>query len=146
MIPSAYPLDGGFWRTANGNFLEMAVLEWCKLLADRRGAHFWKNVVSDPAAFEAGLLRRLRLDTAAFEGEIDDMRRYRDHYIAHADSDPKIYVPHLDVAKRAVWFYFAHVVNQEVNSADLTGFPLDLDAGYKQCEEEAKAIYRHSGS
>jgi len=36
---------GNFWRTTDGNFLDMAVLEWCKLFADPRGKHYWKKVI-----------------------------------------------------------------------------------------------------
>src|SRR5271165_4315169 len=30
-----------FWVTANGNFLDHCVLEWCKLFGDERGEHYW---------------------------------------------------------------------------------------------------------
>jgi hypothetical protein len=49
--------SGNFWRVVNGNFLDICVLEWCKLFADQRGKHYWGTIVKDPAGFKAGLLR-----------------------------------------------------------------------------------------
>ena len=40
-----------FWVTVNGNFLDQCVLEWAKLLGDRRGDHHWMQIVSDPTKF-----------------------------------------------------------------------------------------------
>jgi hypothetical protein len=127
----------------NGNFVDMCVLEWCKLFADRNGKHFWGTVVTAPDSFKAGL-RHLRLDEGAFQNKIEEMRRLRDKHIAHQDSDSIGYTPKLDIAKKAVWFYHAQVVNQEANRADLERLPVELDAGYAECEEEAKAIYRRA--
>ncbi len=28
-----------FWVNANGNFIDVCVLEWCKLFGDKRGQH-----------------------------------------------------------------------------------------------------------
>jgi hypothetical protein len=40
-----------FWVTMNVNFLDQAALEWCKLLSDKRGQHYWGNIVTDSAQF-----------------------------------------------------------------------------------------------
>ena len=34
-----------FGATVNGNMLDIAVLEWCKLFADRKARHHWKRFV-----------------------------------------------------------------------------------------------------
>jgi len=132
-----------FWRVVNGNFLDMCVLEWCKLFADKKGKYYWGKVVTDAAGFKASLLSHLGSDEEAFQKEIEIMRKYRDKFVAHLDSDNTGVYPALDVAKKAVWYYHAHVVNQ-AKPTDLTELPLELDAGYKHCEEEAKAVYQRS--
>lgn len=38
-------LGGNFWTGINGNCLDIAVLEWCKLFADRKDPHHWKKIV-----------------------------------------------------------------------------------------------------
>jgi hypothetical protein len=89
------------------------VLEWCKLFADKQGKHYWKKIVTDAESFEAGLLQHLDLDTATFQSEVDAMRRYRDKFFAHLDSEYTMNIPRLDVAKQSVWFYHAYIVNHE---------------------------------
>ncbi len=133
--------NGNFWRQVNGNFLDMCVLEWCKLFADEKAKHYWRKIVTDPYAFKAGLLKCLGLEDAAFSGHIQVMRSYRDKWVAHLDSDRSGMYPALHLAKKAIWFYYAWVVKYEAQSADLEAFPKELDEGYLKCEEEANAVY-----
>lgn len=60
--------NANFWRLANSDFIDVCVLEWCKLFADERGKHHWKAVVTNPVEFKAGLLDRVKLDDASFNG------------------------------------------------------------------------------
>jgi hypothetical protein len=137
---------GNFWRVVNGNFIDMCVLEWCKLFADKRAKHCWGKIVSDTVDFKARLLRHLQLDEVAFNKQIDIIRKYRDKFVAHLDSDYSTMIPTLDVAKKAIWFYHSYIVRNEAKPGDLAGLPTDLDAGYKQCEREASAIYNRVSS
>ena len=70
------------------------------------------------------------------------MREYRDKWVAHSDSERAGFYPALEVAKKAVWFYYGHVVKHEAASEDLTEFTPGLDLGYKHCEREAEAVYQ----
>jgi len=135
---------GNFWRAANGNFIDICVLEWCKLFTDSNGKHHWRNIVSDPTQFKTQLLDHLGIDEAAFQREIAAARRYRDKFLAHLDSAEVMNIPILDIAKKAVWFYHAHVVEHEVTPGDLDGLPVELDTGYAQCERQAEATYEHN--
>jgi hypothetical protein len=132
-----------FWRAVSGNFVDMCVLEWCKLFADKKGKHYWENIVADPSAFRLDLLQHLGIDEAELEDEIAVMLRYRDKFLAHLDSDLIMNIPALERAKKAVWFYYNHILEDEaLNSA---GLPNDLDAGYAQTQEEARKVYRKAG-
>jgi len=139
-----YAQRGNFWRAANGNFIDMSVLEWCKLFADPQGKHHWNKIVSDPVGFKRELLNHLGIDEAAFQAEIEAMRKYRDKFLAHLDSENVMQIPVLDVAKNAVWFYHSYIVQHEAQPGDLDGLPVELDHGYTQCEEEAHAIYERN--
>jgi AbiU2 len=138
-LANAHPI---FWRAVNNNFLDMCVLEWCKLFAAKSGKHYWGNIVTDAQKFEADLLRHLGCDAAAFEKEIKTMRHYRDKFVAHQDLEYTVILPTLDVAKKAVWFYHAHIVNHEVKPGDLSQLPVDIERGYDYEEQEARAVYR----
>jgi len=63
------------------------VLEWCKLLGDEKDKHFWRNVVTDQRAFEANLLANLAMTASDFVDLAKKMRRYRDKFVAHLDSE-----------------------------------------------------------
>jgi len=137
-----------FWTTVNGNCLDVCVLEWCKLLGDGNGPHHWRQIVGDPANFEAGLLRQLGMNADGFRKHIEEMRRYRDKFIAHLDSELVMNIPNLDIPKTAVWFYHQHVVSQEIGPDDLSGIDVDkwqsianLDRYFEGRWNEAKQIY-----
>jgi len=139
-----YAQRGNFWRAVSGNFIDMCVLEWCKLFADPNGKYHWSRIVSDPAKFKRELLAHLGTDDAAFQREIEAMRKYRDKFIAHLDSDDVMTIPLLDIAKKAVWFYHSYIAQHEAQSGDLDGLPVELELGYTQCELEAQRVYERN--
>ena len=134
----------GFWTPASANFLDISVLEWCKLLGDEKDKHFWRNVVTDPAAFEASLLANLGMTASDFEGLAKKMRRYRDKFVAHLDSDAKMDIPPLAAALAANSFYHGHIVKAEAAAGDLFGLADTSEKfarGYEQCFTEAQRAY-----
>jgi|HubBroStandDraft_6_1064221.scaffolds.fasta_scaffold00038_41 hypothetical protein len=140
--------DSQFWVTANGNFLDHCVLEWCKLFGDEKGEHYWGRIVSDPPAFEKGLLSALGITAVEFGAHIDKIRRYRDRFVAHLDSDKVMNIPDLQVAKESVVFYQKYILNEEAQAADLLG-PVpslnpcyDLNSLYERRLAEARREYR----
>jgi hypothetical protein len=82
------------------------------------------------------------LNKAGFEKEIQVMREYRDKFVAHLDSECGGTYPNFDVAKKAVWFYHAHIVNHEAKPDDLAELPVDLERGYRETEDEVEVVYR----
>lgn len=131
-----------FWRVANNNFLDMCVLEWCKLFAEKGGKHYWGKVIEDSATFETRLLSHLGLADEEFQGSITVMKGYRDRFVAHLDEDRTMIIPRMDVAQRAVWFYHGQIVSKEAAANDLVGLATDLDTGYKICMIEAQSVYQ----
>jgi hypothetical protein len=143
LISAAHP-QASFWRQANANFLDMCVLEWCKLMADKKGKHFWGRVVADPAQFAAGLHRHVGMNSSAFDNEIRVMRDYRDRFIAHLDDELVMDIPVLDAAQAAVWFYHAQISTREARIGELSGLPdtpEKLNDGYEKCIKEAKSAF-----
>jgi hypothetical protein len=135
-----------FWRQANSNFIDMCVLDWCKLFADKRAVHYWGKIVSDPRKFETDLLVKLNLTSHEFETLIDEIRFYRDKFVAHLDEHNEMNFPTLDLLAKAIWFYHAHLVTNEVQPGDLAGIPADtpdkLKRGYNQCIGEAERVFQ----
>nr|WP_294566448.1 hypothetical protein [uncultured Rhodopila sp.] len=143
-----------FWRQVNGNFLDMAVLDWCKLFGDpketpqkRLAKHHWRRVVSDPDAFEAGLLTQLGTDADGFAALIGKMRDYRDRFVAHLDNGLTMNIPELDPASAAVTFYHRHIVEREAQPGELDGLAgvAAFARGFGQCADEAAQVYQVGG-
>jgi hypothetical protein len=145
LLDAAHP-QASFWRVINGNFLDMCVLEWCKLFAEpRKGEHFWRRIVTDSAAFETQLHAQLGMTAAEFDALIEAMRRYRDKFVAHLDSDHVMHIPTFSAAQASVWLYHQQVVLHEATAGELAGLadtPDKLRLGYTQSIEEAEQAYR----
>jgi hypothetical protein len=74
------------------------------------------------------------------------IRFYRNKFIAHLDEHNVMGIPTLDLLAKAIWFYHAHVVTNEVQSGDLAGIPTDtpdkFNRGYDQCVDEAARVFQ----
>lgn len=136
-----------FWVTANGNFLDHCVLEWCKLFGDKAGEHYWGKIVSDPKSFERGMLSSLGITASEFKTHIESIRRYRDKFVAHLDSDKVMNIPDLEIAKKAVLFYQKYVLDVEAQASELFGPDAhlnpcyDLSSLYRRRLDEASKEY-----
>ena len=139
----ANPESGTFWNTVNGNFLDMCVLDWCKLFGERNGNYSWQRIVADPDAFRTDLLEYLGLVEDRFDEEIRIFREYRDKWVAHLDTDRKGLYPRLEIAKKAVWFYYECIGNEQV---DHVISPKTIEAGYRECEREASTVYQQAAT
>ncbi len=99
-----------FWINANSNFLEIAVLEWCKLFAELKGKHHWKLVITDHASFVAGLCRHLRMSEAEFHNYAEGVLRFRDKFIAHLDEEKIMYIPKTRIARKSAAYLYEHLL------------------------------------
>ena len=112
-----------FWMTLSNNSLDFAIVEWCKLVADGNDKHHWSKIVSEPKPFEEALLADTRVTEDAFVEYQKSVRRYRDKFVAHLDSDVTMDIPLLDLAEHAVRFYHAHLVAHEAEEGILRNLP-----------------------
>ena len=134
-----------FCITIFGNFIDMAVMEWCKLFGDRKSKHSWAKVLTDPSRFEAELLSHLGISPSELEGYVDEIRKYRDKWVAHLDDLHRTDIPSLERARAAVNFYHHYIVLHEARAPDLVGLPTDLADYYDHCLAEATSIYGRCG-
>ena len=127
----------------NGNFIDICVLEWCKLFGDLRDKHSWKRAVSDPKSFHDGLLQDLELTEAQFNAYVVEMRSYRDKYVAHLDSDERFNMPRLDIAKKSVAHLYNYLLDREDQSGYFVDAPRDGSQFYEDALKEGQAVYRN---
>ena len=95
-----------FWSNTYSNFIDMAVIEWCKLFADEKGKHHWRKTVSDPSIFMVGLLGKLNISQSEFDAYIDKCKLYRDKFLAHLDEEARMHIPYLKLAIESTTFLF----------------------------------------
>ncbi len=132
-------------RTINGNFLDMAVLEWCKLF--KRGEqHSWHEIVADPDEFRRELWAALHVDEAGYTEIWNEVTTYRDKFLAHLDGHRYMRLPVMDNVKASVMYYYSYLHRTDgegiVGHDDL---PSDLDAYYQQRSCEARQRYLRDG-
>ena len=130
-----------FWVNANGNFLDIAVLEWCKLFADTRGKHFWRKLISDPPCFWAGLLGALEMDGAQFDDYVNQMRTYRDKFVAHLDSEETMHIPQLQGAIDSSAYLYDHLLAHEEVDGCFHDAPRNATDFYARFRDEGEALY-----
>jgi hypothetical protein len=102
-------VDRQFWRFANGAFLDVAVMEWCKLFTERQtsrgGRHHWRAVIlADQTGFMGGLCVRLGVTEADFQNYARSVVRYRNKFVAHLDNEPTAYIPFMWAARSSAAF------------------------------------------
>jgi hypothetical protein len=131
-----------FWLQVNENFLDMCVLEWCKLFGSDKEKHHWSNVVTDARTFEAELLRHLGINDQQLKVQVKIMLRYRDQWVAHQDYKLTGLYPTLELPKKAIWFYYTWIVEHEgyTPSQDFP-FAEQLDDGYDKESLVANVVY-----
>ena len=133
--------DEQFWVTANGNFADITVLEWCKLFADAKGRHHWAKVVTDQSAFTAGLLSALGMTQQAFDEYIQSMRVLRDKFIAHLDDELEFTLPQLAAAKASTAYLYSHLLAHENDGDAFHDAPGDAEAFCQDFFDEASKVY-----
>lgn len=126
-----------FWVNANGNFLDIAVLEWCKLFAERDGKHHWKRIVPDRASFIIGLHEHLGFSPKQFQSYVSGVLRYRNKFVAHLDEERTMHIPQMRPARKAAAFLYDYLLRDPEARSCLADANL--------CASEFYAVmYRHA--
>lgn len=133
-----------FWIRANGNFLDIAVTEWCKVFADRKSKHHFARVVPEPATLLAGLTAALGMDEAAYDALIAGVREYRDKFVAHLDDLRVMNIPLMQPLLDSAIFVYDTLCTNEATVVHLTGLQPDAREFYDQRFAEALAEYRRA--
>jgi hypothetical protein len=130
-----------FWRTLNGNFIDVCVLEWCKLFGDLRAEHHWSKCISEKASFELGLYSSIGLSSSEFEVFRIDVRTYRDKFVAHLDERNQIRIPTLQPALDSARYLYEYLLSSENDGSTFGEAPTDAQAEYLRFLEEGRAAH-----
>lgn len=130
-----------FWVNTNGNFLDIAVLEWCKLFADIKGQHYYTRIVQDPNTFLNQLLATLNLTKTDFDNYVKEMKNYRDKFVAHLDKDLMMSIPRLGIARKSAKALYHHLLVQEVGTDTFHDAPRSASKLYRNFLTEGVKVY-----
>lgn len=125
----------------NGNFLDICVLEWYKLFGDKRGKYHWKKIIINQHAFLGGLLNATNLTEPEFDSYIEEMKTYRDKFVAHLDAEPVMHIPHLRVARKSVSFLYGYLLDCEEEDGCFGDAPPKASSFYKQFMRQGRQEY-----
>jgi hypothetical protein len=135
-------LKDQFWTNVNGNFLDISVLEWCKLFGDLHGKHYWGKIISEPQSFYAGMLHELKIKKPELETLRNEMQKYRDKFVAHLDSDKTMDIPsNLTLAQKSVEYLYAYIKTNEDEGKIFNDAPSNATVFYDQNLRDGKAVY-----
>lgn len=138
-----------FWRVIYGNFLDMAVIEWCKLFGsdhlDHQPVH-WKNVVpqAEQDTFRQQLLVELGMSLPEWRAYWNHLKDYRDNHAAHfnetflAPQNNPTY-PDFDIALRAAFFYYRWILDHMDTDARRR-YPADIEEYCARFSELAETV------
>lgn len=136
-----YPLTE-FNKTVNGNFIDICILEWCKLFGEHNEPHHWKNIVSNKERFKNGLLNRLETDSKGLDNYWNTVRTYRDEFVAHLDSAETMHIPKMDWAYKSVLYYFEEIIEEYQAGPMHSGTPINIEVYYQTSLTEANEFYK----
>lgn len=132
-----------FWRTVNGNFIDVAMLEWCKLFGDLNAKHHWSKSVTDSSGFCDGLYQRVRLTKEQFETYRLEVRQYRDKFVAHLDEHNQMAIPRLQIAIESVEYLYRYLLDVEDDVDAFHDAPRSPAVRYQERLQEGRSAHRY---
>ena len=130
----------GFWLSVHGNFVDVCVLEWCKLFGNQNGKFHWKNVMSNPDLFRQELLSMHGIGDAELKKLWKEVKDYRDDFVAHLEEQETTRIPNLNVPYLLIAFFFRELQASFPALKAESSLPLHFDRYYDQCLSEAKDV------
>lgn len=93
-----------FWTRINGNFLDVATLDWCKLFLDKNidkhspGEYCWKNIFNNHSEWLDVMYCETGINEQDFKKYGMDILNYRNKFLAHRDkNEMALYYPRTEI-------------------------------------------------
>jgi hypothetical protein len=131
-----------FLVTAHNNFLDVAILEWCKLFTDRAGVHHWRKSVTDQGAFSAALLAHVRCSEEEYRDYALSIKTYRDTFVAHLDEANDIDIPTMSIARLSTQFLYSWLLFTEDDCNAYHDAPQRPEEFYAVAHAHARKLLR----
>jgi hypothetical protein len=96
--------------------------------------------VVDPSSFLPQMLLDSGISQPDWMRYLDEMRGYRDKFIAHLDDVPTMNIPQMDIAEAATLYLF-DTLKAEQSPKVFQRLPTSLRTYAQHCQTEAKRVY-----
>lgn len=137
--------NNDFWIRINGNFLDMATIEWFKLFLDKNsnneyGDHHWKSIfIVDHHKWKEAMFISINETEETFESSALKILNYRNKFLAHRDSaSNKLYFPQTDIMKSTCFYLFNQLLKN--TGRNYSGYQTSIEDYYEMEFEMAKSI------
>lgn len=115
-------IERDFWIRMNGNFLDMAVLEWCKLFADLNGKHHWSCTFANKKEWKLKLFAQMKMSSGQFKNELKLVSDYRNKVVAHLDDPIAMNYPYTEFMLQSTSFLHDCLRNYPMTKRFFVGY------------------------
>lgn len=116
-------VERDFWKRANGNFLDIAVLEWCKVFSERNGEHHWSRSFKPTQDWMREFCKHMSMSQKEFHAELQRVVKYRNKFVAHLEPMPMKY-PSMDFLLKSVSYLYEKIHSDPRTCAAVNGYEL----------------------
>ena len=129
--------DLNFWRLIHGGFLDLAVMEWCKIFGSNAEYTHWKTLLheDDHDNFRNNLFEHLNIKPEEWDKNWVKLKTYRDELVAHHNRENDVpNYPTLDIALTSSCYYYNYLAKQihEENSDPMPDLESYCDRFHQQ--------------
>jgi hypothetical protein len=129
------------------NFFDIALLQWAHLYGNFTDDLHYRNIVEDPDEFKAKLKIKLGITEEQWKANWDSLKDFRDHRIAHIDTNKSAIVPELNTAYQCISEYYRYARERLVNISPLCkvydeNLSQYIERNREYHESEIRKIYR----
>ncbi len=135
---AGFKVKDQFWTSLNGNFLDVAVLEWLKLFGDFKDKHHWKKIMHSDPSFKQRMFDEVDIQQDDLDKIHISIKSYRDKFVAHLDSEEVMRIPKLEEGLHLVFFYYSEVKEICDNTSD---WPESIEEFYQEHFKKGLAQY-----
>lgn len=130
-------LNQNYWILIFNNFLDISVLEWCKVFGSKNQNTHWSRHVENKDEFRNGMLARLEMSQEEWQTYWSSVKDYRDKSVAHHQSNPNI-THYLDLgpALTACFYYYEKLI-AELHNLKVYDYPDDLESYFESSLSQA---------
>lgn len=97
----------------------------------------------DPDVFRRELLDMHGIDDAELESLWNEVKNYRDEFVAHLEEQETTPIPNLNVPYLLTAFYFRRLQSDFPTLQSDTSLPQHFDRYYDRCLEQAQEVSQH---